>query len=74
MAHLLDNLESKEACRTFARHARSAGGEACVDGNGAGGRGADAGIAPRVLNARLRKFTRAEFDAPCRLSRKFIGE
>ncbi|NTX30933.1 MarR family transcriptional regulator [Burkholderia pyrrocinia] len=31
-------------------------------------------IAPKVLNARLRKFTKAEFDELCRLLRKFIGE
>ncbi|WP_241303361.1 MarR family winged helix-turn-helix transcriptional regulator [Burkholderia stabilis] len=31
-------------------------------------------IAPKVLNARLRKFTKSEFDELCRLLRKFIGE
>ncbi|AOR66840.1 MFS transporter [Burkholderia stabilis] len=31
-------------------------------------------IAPKVLNARLRKFTKGEFDELCRLLRKFIGE
>ncbi|MGF6904897.1 MarR family winged helix-turn-helix transcriptional regulator [Paraburkholderia sp. GAS348] len=32
------------------------------------------GIAPEVLNARLKKFTRAEFEELCRLLNKFIGE
>jgi DNA-binding MarR family transcriptional regulator len=31
-------------------------------------------IAPRVLNARLKKFTKAEFEELRRLLRKFIGE
>jgi DNA-binding MarR family transcriptional regulator len=31
-------------------------------------------IAPEVLNARLKKFTRAEFEELCRLLNKFIGE
>ena len=31
-------------------------------------------IAPEVLNARLKKFTRAEFDELCRLLNKFNGE
>jgi DNA-binding MarR family transcriptional regulator len=31
-------------------------------------------IAPKVLNARLRKFTKAEFDELRRLLNKFIGE
>lgn len=31
-------------------------------------------IAPEVLNARLRKFTKAEFEELCRLLHKFIGE
>ncbi|OXI48896.1 MarR family winged helix-turn-helix transcriptional regulator [Burkholderia aenigmatica] len=31
-------------------------------------------IAPKVLNARLRKFSKAEFDELSRLLRKFIGE
>ncbi|GAU01907.1 MFS transporter [Burkholderia stabilis] len=31
-------------------------------------------IAPKVLNVRLRKFTKAAFDEPCRLLRNFIGE
>lgn len=31
-------------------------------------------IAPKVLNARLRKFTKAAFDEPCRSLRNFIGE
>ncbi|MGA7782224.1 MAG: MarR family transcriptional regulator [Paraburkholderia sp.] len=32
------------------------------------------GIAPEVLNARLKKFTKAEFEELCRLLHKFIGE
>lgn len=32
------------------------------------------GIAPQVLNARLKKFTRAEFEELRRLLHKFIGE
>jgi DNA-binding MarR family transcriptional regulator len=31
-------------------------------------------IAPEVLNARLKKFTKAEFEELCRLLEKFIGE
>jgi DNA-binding MarR family transcriptional regulator len=31
-------------------------------------------IAPEVLNARLKKFTKAEFEELCRLLDKFIGE
>ncbi|WP_168795908.1 MarR family winged helix-turn-helix transcriptional regulator [Paraburkholderia aromaticivorans] len=31
-------------------------------------------IAPEVLNVRLKKFTKAEFDELCRLLNKFIGE
>lgn len=31
-------------------------------------------IAPQVLNARLRKFTKAEFEELCRLLGKFIGD
>ncbi|HEY1995700.1 MarR family transcriptional regulator [Paraburkholderia sp.] len=31
-------------------------------------------IAPEVLNARLRKFTKAEFEELCRLLNKFNGE
>jgi DNA-binding MarR family transcriptional regulator len=31
-------------------------------------------IAPEVLNARLKKFTKAEFEELCRLLNKFIGE
>nr|WP_309138202.1 MarR family transcriptional regulator [Burkholderia pyrrocinia] len=31
-------------------------------------------IAPKALDARLRKFTKAEFDELCRLLRKFSGE
>jgi DNA-binding MarR family transcriptional regulator len=31
-------------------------------------------IAPEVLNARLKKFTKAEFNELCRLLDKFIGE
>ncbi|AXF20481.1 MFS transporter [Burkholderia pyrrocinia] len=31
-------------------------------------------VAPKVLNARLRKFTKAEFGELCRLLRKFIGD
>ena len=31
-------------------------------------------IAPDVLNARLKKFTKAEFEELCRLLNKFIGE
>jgi DNA-binding MarR family transcriptional regulator len=31
-------------------------------------------IAPEVLNARLKKFTKAEFNELCRLLNKFIGE
>ena len=31
-------------------------------------------IAPEVLNARLKKFTKAEFEELCRLLSKFIGE
>lgn len=31
-------------------------------------------IAPDVLNARLKKFTKAEFEELCRLLGKFIGE
>ena len=31
-------------------------------------------IAPEVVNARLKKFTKAEFDELCRLLNKFIGE
>ncbi|WP_028223011.1 MarR family winged helix-turn-helix transcriptional regulator [Paraburkholderia oxyphila] len=31
-------------------------------------------IAPKVLNARLRKFTKAEFNELCRLLRKFAGD
>lgn len=31
-------------------------------------------IAPQVLNARLKKFTKAEFEELCRLLQKFIGE
>ncbi|HDR9487228.1 MFS transporter [Burkholderia aenigmatica] len=31
-------------------------------------------IAPKVLNARLRKFSKTEFDELSRLLRKFIGE
>lgn len=31
-------------------------------------------IAPEVLNARVKKFTKAEFDELCRLLNKFIGE
>ena len=31
-------------------------------------------IAPEVLNARLTKFTKAEFEELCRLLNKFIGE
>jgi len=31
-------------------------------------------VAPKVLNARLEKFTTAEFDEFCRLLRKFIGD
>jgi DNA-binding MarR family transcriptional regulator len=31
-------------------------------------------VAPKVLNARLRKFTKAEFEELCRLLRKFIGD
>ncbi|MFD1560988.1 MarR family winged helix-turn-helix transcriptional regulator [Paraburkholderia silviterrae] len=31
-------------------------------------------IAPKVLNARLRKFTKAEFTELCRLLRKFSGD
>jgi DNA-binding MarR family transcriptional regulator len=31
-------------------------------------------IAPKVLNARLRKFTKAEFEDLCRLLRKFLGD
>jgi DNA-binding MarR family transcriptional regulator len=31
-------------------------------------------IAPQVLNARLNKFTKAEFEELCRLLQKFIGE
>ncbi|CAE6783823.1 MarR family winged helix-turn-helix transcriptional regulator [Paraburkholderia haematera] len=31
-------------------------------------------IAPQVLNARLKKFTKAEFQELCRLLRKFIGD
>jgi DNA-binding MarR family transcriptional regulator len=31
-------------------------------------------IAPQVLNERLRKFTKAEFDELYRLLRKFVGE
>jgi len=32
------------------------------------------GIAPEVLNPRLKKFTTAEFDELCHLLHKFIGE
>lgn len=31
-------------------------------------------IAPEVLNVRLKKFTKAEFEELCRLLNKFIGE
>jgi DNA-binding MarR family transcriptional regulator len=31
-------------------------------------------IAPEVVNARLKKFTKAEFEELCRLLNKFIGE
>jgi DNA-binding MarR family transcriptional regulator len=31
-------------------------------------------IAPEVLNARLKKFTKAEFEELCRLLQKFVGE
>ncbi|MDR3099209.1 MAG: MarR family transcriptional regulator, partial [Paraburkholderia sp.] len=31
-------------------------------------------IAPKVLNARLRKFTKAEFNELCRLLNKFAGD
>jgi hypothetical protein len=31
-------------------------------------------VAPEVLNVRLKKFTKAEFDELCRLLNKFIGE
>jgi len=31
-------------------------------------------IAPEVLNPRLKKFTKAEFEELCRLLNKFIGE
>jgi DNA-binding MarR family transcriptional regulator len=31
-------------------------------------------IAPEVLNLRLKKFTKAEFEELCRLLNKFIGE
>ncbi|QBR01223.1 MarR family winged helix-turn-helix transcriptional regulator [Paraburkholderia pallida] len=31
-------------------------------------------IAPKVLNARLRKFSKAEFNELCRLLRKFAGD
>lgn len=31
-------------------------------------------IAPEVLNARLKRFTKAEFEELCRLLSKFIGE
>ncbi|WP_206952563.1 MarR family winged helix-turn-helix transcriptional regulator [Trinickia acidisoli] len=31
-------------------------------------------VAPHVLNARLRKFTKVEFEELCRLLNKFIGE
>jgi len=31
-------------------------------------------VAPEVLNARLKKFTKTEFDELCRLLNKFIGD
>ncbi|RKE36076.1 DNA-binding MarR family transcriptional regulator [Paraburkholderia sp. BL23I1N1] len=31
-------------------------------------------IAPQVLNARLKKFTKVEFDELCHLLRKFVGD